>query len=119
MDDCIKDQHPETIVLSSVLPYLERPYALLQDVLNLNFTYIIVDRTPFLAKGKDRLTVQKVSPAIYEASYPVWFLSEMKFLDFLKNDYELVVDFDALAGQIKLEDTIANDKGFIFRNRRK
>ena len=41
----------------------------------------------------DRLTIQKVPPAYYDASYPCWFLSRAKFLNFMFSHYELKGEF--------------------------
>jgi putative methyltransferase (TIGR04325 family) len=115
LDSCIREQRPDTILLSSVLQYLEQPYALLEKVLSLGFEFILIDRTTFLEKGDDRITVQKVSPEIYEASYPAWFFNREKFLSRFSKRYELMAEFDALSGTIYLQGGRAADKGFIFR----
>ncbi len=117
LDDCMTERHPDTILLCSVLPYLERPYELLQGVVDRGFGTIIVDRTPVLLKGDDRITVQSVPPEIYEASYPAWFLNRTKLCRFLQPSYDLVAEFDALAGEIPLKGETAYEKGFIFRKR--
>ena len=117
LDECYAEQHPDTILLCSVLPYLEKPYELLQEIVARGFTYVILDRTPFLMTGEDRITVQKVPPQIYEASYPAWFLNEGKFLRFMEQSYELVAEFDALSGEIALKGETAHEKGFVFRKR--
>lgn len=114
LDDCLKDQHPDTILFSSVIQYLENPFDLLAEVISKGFSYIIFDRTPFLEKGNDRLTIQKVPPEIYPASYPAWFFNMDKFLAFFYPNYDLVAEFNALAGIIDLGDERAQDKGFIF-----
>jgi putative methyltransferase (TIGR04325 family) len=117
LDECILERHPDAILLSSVIQYLEKPYDLLAEVLRKGFTYIIIDRTSFLEKGDDRLTVQKVPPEIYPASYPAWFFNRTRFLNLFADAYELIVEFDALAGTISLGDTVASDRGFIFRRK--
>jgi putative methyltransferase (TIGR04325 family) len=117
VDDCLKEQHADTILLSSVIQYLEKPYDLLNDVKRKGFKYIIVDRTAFLDTGDDRITVQKVPPEIYQSSYPAWFFNRARFLNFFSETYELIVEFDALAGTIGLGDTVARDMGFIFKKK--
>ena len=55
---------------------------------------VIFDKMPFLIDGeKDIITIQKVPPAIYEASYPAWFFNEKKFLEFLGRKYDVVAEF--------------------------
>ena len=117
LNDCMTDRHPDTMLLCSVLPYLEKPYDLLQEVIKRGFSSIIVDRTSVLLSGEDRITVQTVPPGIYQASYPAWFLNKAKFCRFLEPAYELVAEFDALAGEVQIEGETAYEKGFIFRKR--
>jgi len=114
IDECIGEQHPDAILFSSVIQYLDKPYQLLTDVVNRGFTYIIFDRTAFLEKGDDRITVQKVPPEICPASYPAWFFNRKKFLGFFSERYELMAEFDSFES-FRLEDQTAQDKGFIFR----
>lgn len=73
-------QQPNFLLLSSVLPYLSDPWSHLQKLLGLNIRYLVIDRIPFLKNDRDRLTVQKVPPEIYPASYPAWFFSRNRLL---------------------------------------
>lgn len=117
LEDCFFEQRPDAILFSSVIQYLEQPYSLLGKACSLGFDFLLFDRTTFIESGEDRITVQKVPPDIYEASYPAWFFNREKFLDFLSADYELMAEFDALAGAIPLGNRYGYDKGFIFRKR--
>lgn len=108
----------DLVLLSSVLPYIERPYDLLEQVVRLGCEFIIVDRTPLLDEGADRITVQRVPAEIYRASYPAWMLSRQNFLAAFSANYEIIAEFDALAGTIDLGDGQARDRGFIFRKTR-
>lgn len=115
LDVCLQTEHSKTILLSSVLQYLESPYDLLRHVKH--FDYIIVDRMP-LFDGPDRIVVQKVPPKIYDASYPCWILNRKKLVDFITNElgFELVADFDAYAGTIiHLGNAQGYFKGFLFK----
>lgn len=112
IDECLNLNDINVILLSSVLQYIEDPYELLETIKTKNFKYIIFDRTPFIAQV-DRLTIQKVHPAIYKAKYPCWFFNESKFINFMSEDYELVVDFIAFdSANIRSE-----FKGFVFRKK--
>jgi putative methyltransferase (TIGR04325 family) len=66
------EQH--MLILSCVLPYLEKPYAELGNFLELGFPYILIDNTYFNYEHRNRICVQKVPPEIYQASYPCWLL---------------------------------------------
>lgn len=66
IEDCMKNHDVNTIILSSVLQYIERPYELLNNIMGRKFKFIIFDRRTFINEGHDRITVQKVPPEIYE-----------------------------------------------------
>lgn len=99
IDDCLtsygKEERPKVVILSSVLQYLENPYEFLDHLFSKNFEYIILDRTAFLFNGSDRITIQKVPPEIYPASYPAWFFDENKIIAFFKIKYDLIFDFNS------------------------
>jgi putative methyltransferase (TIGR04325 family) len=90
-------QNPiELVLLSSVLPYVENPYDLLGKIFSYEIPHIIMDRTPFLLTGnRDRLTVQKIPPTIYPASYPAWFFNKKKFFRFVEQKYRIAAIFDS------------------------
>lgn len=71
---------PNFLLLSSVLPYLPDPWASLDELLALKIRFLVIDRLPLLEKERDRLTVQRVPPEIYPASYPAWFFGRSRLL---------------------------------------
>ena len=102
----------DVILFSSVLQYLENPFEILKETFGFDIKYIIVDRTGFTLNNKQRITVQKVPSKIYDATYPCRFFSEKEFLSFFEeNNYELIVDFDAL----DIVNIPSKYKGFIFK----
>ena len=96
IETCVREISPAAILLSSVVQYLPNPYQFLEKVRGMKFKFILFDRTPFVDGERDILTVQKVSPEIYPASYPCWFFSRKKFYAFFENEYELIARFEAL-----------------------
>jgi putative methyltransferase (TIGR04325 family) len=96
---CWREASPETIILSSVVQFLEDPYGFLEKVLDYAFEFIIFDRTPFHAEDRERLTIQQVPEEIYQASYPCWLFQKRKFYDLLTQRYELVAVFPAIDGE--------------------
>ena len=110
IEDCISQYHIHAVLLSSVLPYIEEPYNVLQSISEAGIENIIIDRT-FYIKGADRITIQKVHPLIYKADYPCWFFNRSKFLDFFSGHYDLILEFDAM-DKTNLR---SESKGFIFR----
>jgi len=96
----------KVLLLSSVLQYLPAPYAWLHKLLDFGFEYVLFDRTAFLEQGEDRLTLQYVPPAIYEAVYPAWFFNKENILKVCGyKNYEVKLDFLSFADNpCKLED---------------
>lgn len=103
LTECSRVERPAVVLLSSVLPYLEKPHDLLAEIAAGSFRHVIIDRTGFVTRRRDRLTVQRVPPEIYDASYPCWFFNRTTLLGALGVDWELIdewrttdaVDIDA------------------------
>ncbi|HNY12811.1 MAG TPA: methyltransferase, TIGR04325 family [Candidatus Wallbacteria bacterium] len=113
---CISIEKPSTILLSSVIEYIERPFLLLKSIIDEGFEYVIIDRTIF-HDAPDRITVQRVPPDIYDASYPCWIFNRKKILDFFTAGYELVADFEALGGEFKIDGIKSRHEGYVFKKR--
>jgi putative methyltransferase (TIGR04325 family) len=111
LSDCLKEQCPDAILLSSVIQYLEKPFDLVREIISKRFKYIIFDRTAFTGNGEGRITIQKVPPEIYQASYPAWFLNKEEFLNCFSDRYELIADFES-NDKANIPSVF---KGFIFR----
>lgn len=114
LDECFREQNPDVILFSGVFQYLEKPYSVLEKVQSLGFEFILFDRTPLLEKGGDRITVQEVSPKIFPASYPCWFLNQEKFLNAMAVRYVFVADFESFEKPV-FENSVF--KGFIFKRK--
>lgn len=95
IEECLREQKITAILLSSVLQYLQKPADILGTIIEYKIKYIIIDRTPFIS-GKDRLTIQRVNPKIYKASYPCWFFSESDFMAGIEKKYELLMKWESL-----------------------
>jgi hypothetical protein len=105
---------PNFLLLSSVLPYLSNPYAILRNLLNLKIKHLLIDRTFFLMRPGERLTVQVVPDNVYPASYPAWFLDEGKIKEIISDyKYNLIAEFPALDNN-QPEGERAYAKGFYF-----
>jgi putative methyltransferase (TIGR04325 family) len=120
VEDCLEENKPDVVLLSGVLQYLEKPYEFLRNLEQFDFEYIFIARTAFFDEFDDILTIQKVPPAIYDASYPAWFFSEEKFLNYIKErKYEIMLEFDDSMGlSIVLENRIKVFwSGYILKNR--
>lgn len=109
---CIEQEKPNVLLLSSVLQYIEEPYELLDDILQYEFKYLIVDRTPFNIHLFDIIKLQKVPTSIYNASYPCWIFFKRKFISFIQSKkYSIQVEFNST----DRENHNFFLKGFIFK----
>lgn len=117
IEDCLLENTPNVVLLSSVLQYLKTPYIWLEKVISLNIPYIIIDRTAFNNNGKECLTIQNVPKEIYEASYPSWFFNYDEFTKYFQDSYSLIATFDSsFENSIKIsKDLNAVWKGFILK----
>lgn len=111
--ECVRASQPNVLLLSSVVQYLREPYRTLDELCQLGLAHLIVDRTAFLPRARDRLTVQTVPECIYPASYPAWFFNEERFVQRLRdNGYRVLADFPG-ADRVLLEGSDSYFKGFI------
>jgi putative methyltransferase (TIGR04325 family) len=91
MEECIaRDGTPDLLIMSCALQYMERPYELIDKIIAFNIPHIIVDNTAFNFDNRDRITIQKVPPAIYTASYPCWFLNYLAVKKCFEKKYSVV-----------------------------
>ena len=110
-------QPPDVVLLSSVLQYLDDPFLLLKQIADRAPPYILIDRTPVLDDGRERIVVQTVPPSIYPASYACRLFASGSIPQALP-DYELVFGFDSHAGTvIDVEGARARYRGYFLRRR--
>ena len=93
---CLAQTQPNVALFSSVLQYIEHPYAMLDRVLELPCDHLIIDRTPFWPGPTDRLCVQTVPPSIYPARYPCWVFSATRFRAYLGERWHVIAEFDSI-----------------------
>lgn len=99
ISECLLQENPNVLLLSSVLQYLERPYEMLEEMLETSYDFILIDRTPYSLNNKDVIKLQKVPPSIYKASYPCWFFSEKNLKGILiDKGYSMIEEFESLEG---------------------
>ena len=95
LEDVLSVASPQLLLFSSSLQYMEKPYELLGKIKESSIEYLMIDRTAFINEPDDRLTIQTVPPAFYDASYPCWFFSEQKMGNFLVDTFEPVYNFES------------------------
>lgn len=111
-------RRPDVVLLSSVLQYLENPNGLLAEIATLGPDYILVDRTPVLDRGPERITVQTVPPVIYPASYACRLFAPGALEAALEPSYDVVFDFETHVGTvIQAEEALARYRGMLFQRR--
>jgi putative methyltransferase (TIGR04325 family) len=108
LEECLSENQPNVILLSSVLQYLESPNELIEKLNKVGALCMVIDRTPFSLHGKNKLVVQKVPAAIYSASYPMWIFSLPEIRQLLEENWRLV------ASNISPEGHVQTTNGFEF-----
>ena len=116
VDDCLRDQRPNVLLLSGVLQYLPDPYSFLNDLLDRDIPNVIATRTAFHEPSRDRLTIQHVPPSLYDATYPAWFLDESRFLKLFNDGFRLTCCYKC-DERVQLEGGKAIFKGFQFQRK--
>ncbi|MBA3686646.1 MAG: methyltransferase, TIGR04325 family, partial [Planctomycetes bacterium] len=92
IDDALAAGPIDVLLLGSVLQYLREPYAFIAECRMRGFAQVIIDRTPVIAGGRDRLVVQRVTRRIYPASYPCWLFDPAHLRSAWLPDYRAVWD---------------------------
>lgn len=115
------ERKPNVLILSSVLQYIEDYKSLLEELLEYPFQYVILDRTAFINQPSERITIQRVPPEIYDASYPCRFFNENELISIFQNiyNYRIISDFPSFCDNQEItEDGIKLYwKGFLFEKK--
>ena len=98
IDECLAENSPNVVILSSVLQYISRPMNLLEQLSGLEIETLIIDRTPYLKKG-DRaiIKIQEVTDNLFVSKYPCHFFIEDELINIPRSHgYNLLESFDAI-----------------------
>ncbi len=121
VDECLSGYTIDFVLLSGSVQYLKEPHRFLETLAAFGFKYILFDRTAFVHEPSDRLTIQKVPPDIYDASYPSWFFNEEAFLAHFRNEYAVCGEFTSyVEGEAIMNidnQPVGYDKGFYLINK--
>lgn len=113
IEECLSENRPNVILLSSVLQYLESPKSWINELKMVGADIVIIDRAIVNASDCDTIFVQRVPSVIYSASYPCFSLSENRLINAVSPDYVLKSCFSSLPFPALL--SIASEfKGYIF-----
>ncbi len=113
IEECLESEKIDALISSSTIQYIEQPYDLINRFLTNQFKYIVFDLIPVWDKP-NRITVQTVPPAIYEASYPCHILNERDFLTLFEPSYTLISAFNT-EHVIDVDGEPLIYKGYIFK----
>jgi putative methyltransferase (TIGR04325 family) len=115
ISEVLKQHKPNLILFSGVLQYLPAPFATLQEAIKSGAEYIVIDRNPFIARGKRLLSLQKVPKKIVASSYPVWLFNEDELKEYFLGKYIEITTFEALDGVIGNGRLKSVFKGMVFK----
>jgi putative methyltransferase (TIGR04325 family) len=104
IEESLAESRPNVILASSVLQYLPDPIEIMNKLPISGADCLVIDRTPFADCANDRLMVQRVPPAIYSATYPMWVFSKSRFLAALEDEWRLVASSMSPEGQQRSEE---------------
>jgi len=90
INECVAAETPNVAILSGVLQYVQNPYAVIDEILERNLQYVVVDRQPLIHRSAEHLSVVTIPSYIYKASYPFWILSHSRFSAAWARGYEVL-----------------------------
>jgi putative methyltransferase (TIGR04325 family) len=116
--ECVAVEKPNVVLLSSVLQYLEDPYAVLDELVDSSAEIILVDRTSFCEGDKDFVAVQKVGETIYRASYPIWIFSKDNFMNNSSESFDLVTEWLSPEGYVEFSSRRFSFNGMVMQRKK-
>jgi len=109
---------PAVALFSSVLQYLESPYAVLQQGAVRRCSLLVIDRTPFHGGQDDLPCVQVVPKRIYPASYPAWVFGYENFVKVLSRDWRMLAELESAEGVLRSPAGTITFRGLIMERNR-
>jgi putative methyltransferase (TIGR04325 family) len=117
IDDCLAENKPNVLLLSSVLQYLPEVLQIIKSINDSCATTLIIDRTPFNNEPTDKICVQKVPASIYKASYPMRVFSLCDFFESL-TQWQVVAKIASPEGSLTTKAGLnINFQGYIFKRK--
>jgi putative methyltransferase (TIGR04325 family) len=105
------DGHYDIGIASGSLQYVEHPWLTLRFLMS-KASLLIVDRLPLIEGASDRLTIQRVPPWVYRASYPAWFFARANWIHATENH---VLESWILSERVWLDRKPVTDAGCLLR----
>lgn len=94
----------DLVLISSTLQYISEPYSILNELVQLNAKYLIIDLTVIESSiKKDLITLQILDKKLYgdKVSYPCWLFSKEKLINFLAPSYKVKINEPSYIGKVK------------------
>jgi len=109
-NELIKNNKIDVAIFSSVLQYLENPYLILNEIMQINVPYILIDLTPVVEglKKKEIITIQKIRKEMYgkPVSYPFRIFDKKNFLSIFNQTYETIIEQSSYLSGIRYKKRI-------------
>jgi putative methyltransferase (TIGR04325 family) len=116
-DDIHKVIEVDIILCCGTLQYLADPTDTYSDFVNLNSSFIIIDRFPAIPTDEDRLTIQHVSTTHYKSSYPCWFFSESKWEHTFTEVYNIMLKWNSKNQYVILDGEKVYYSGYVLKKK--
>jgi putative methyltransferase (TIGR04325 family) len=116
IEECLVENQPNVILLSSILQYLPNPDVILRDLIRIDASVLILDKTIVNFGDQDKIYVQHVPAIIYSASYPCWSFSELSLIEKFEKHYQFLNGFPSINFPA-LEPIASEFRGYIFARR--
>ena len=84
LEEAEKLEKSSVLFSSGTFQYLPKPFEFIDEIINRDYHYILLDRIAFINGTKHRLTIQETKEEIYEATYPAWFFNEQIFVKYFE-----------------------------------
>lgn len=107
----------DIVILSSVLQYVEHPYEILKKCFALNPKIVVIDRTPFIKRRKDIITIQRVPKYIVASDYPARLFGNSALYTSIPPGYTVRQRYPALDGVLFLGLRAVHFLGIIIERR--
>lgn len=84
----------DVVVFASSLCYVERPYQYVAEAEKSGARFLIIDRVPTIPGDRDRISVQRVTKPIYDATYPIRIFGRDALISDLFKGWTLLESWD-------------------------
>ncbi|MCT8332218.1 methyltransferase, TIGR04325 family [Leptospira sp. 85282-16] len=117
LSDSLKNTKFNAVLFSASLQYLEHWKTFINNVVNAEAEFIILDRIPILQSNhKSFVTIQHVPAYIYDASYPCHLFSQKDLDESLLNKYEIVFELPGM-DHLRLKGVPLEYKSILYRRK--